>query len=193
MRRWIAFLDTKAKNDLLQQWGGIWNFLGDWVPPGKGQNSLLHGSFLSIDSWFIEGIAGIQLDPTQPGYHQFTVRPGIVGDLTWAKGEYDSLYGPIKTDWRLSDGWLTLTIDVPGNTLALVLMPAQDPTTVTESDRPALQSPGVRGLLQSSLNEDGTVPLQIAKTIDRTAVYRIGSGHYVFRARWRGTVSFDGR
>ena len=37
MQRWIAFLDTKTKDDLLQPWGGIWDFLGDWVPPGKGQ------------------------------------------------------------------------------------------------------------------------------------------------------------
>ncbi len=38
MRRWIAFLNTKAKNHQLQPWGGEWDFLGDWVPPGKGQD-----------------------------------------------------------------------------------------------------------------------------------------------------------
>ena len=38
MQRWIAFLQTKSKDHLLQKWGGIWDFLGDWVPPGKGQN-----------------------------------------------------------------------------------------------------------------------------------------------------------
>jgi len=38
MQRWIAFLQSKSRNHLLQKWGGIWDFLGDWVPPGKGQD-----------------------------------------------------------------------------------------------------------------------------------------------------------
>ena len=327
MQRWLAFLDTKAKAHLLQPWGGIWDFLGDWVPPGKGQgpgqrvddrstllfnncyyldnvttvanvaellgktdataayrkqaaaiakavqqeffhpetntyaggeqlyeampllvgvtpgdlqpavlnrleqeiavhkkghldtgvhgtyylikllvdrnrndlifqianqktypgwgymleqgattiweqwdgqNSLLHSSFISIGSWFIEGIAGIRLDPVQPGYKHFTVRPGVIGDLTWAKGEFDSPYGKIGTDWKLSNGWLTLAVVVPANTTATVIVPTQEPSTVTESGRPAEQSTGVRPV----------------KTTDRAAVYEVGAGHYVFRARW---------
>jgi hypothetical protein len=131
-----------------------------------GQNSLLHSSFLSIGSWFIEGIAGIQLDPARPGFRHFFIRPGIVGDLTWARGEHDSLYGKIRSDWRLSDGRLTLTVDVPANTSATVFVPTQDPSSVTESGRPAAQSPGVRPL----------------KPIDRAAVFKIGSGRYVFRS-----------
>jgi hypothetical protein len=332
MQRWIAFLNTKAKNNLLQPWGGIWDFLGDWVPPGKGQmpgervddrstllfnncyyldnvttianiakllgkaddaaayrkqaaaiaetvqreffhrdtntyacgeqlyealpllvgvtpkalqpavlkrleqeivvrkqghldtgihgtayliksllnhgrndlvfqivnqktypswgymldqgattlweqwdgqNSLLHSSFVSIGSWFIEGIAGIRLDPTRPGYHHFLVQPAVVGDLTWAKGEYDTLYGTIRTDWKLSDGWLTLAVDVPCNTSATVFMPTQDPSSATESNHPAAESPGVR----------------LQKTTDRAAVFQVGSGHYVFRARQKPTPS----
>jgi hypothetical protein len=325
MRRWIAFLDTKAKNHLLQPWGGIWDFLGDWVPPGKGQgpgervddrstllfnncyyldnmttiakvaelvgkpeeaaayrkqaaaiahavqreffhpesntyacgeqlyeampllvgvtpeplqaavmqrlqqeiavrkqghldtgihgtyyllkllternrndlvfmmasqktypgwghmldqgattiweqwdgqNSLLHSSFLSIGAWFIEGITGIRLDPAQPGYRHFVVRPGIVGDLTWAKGEHESPYGRIATDWKLSDGWLTLSVDVPANTSATVFVPTRAPFSVTESGQPAAQSSGVR----------------FVKAGDGAAVFGIGSGTYVFRA-----------
>ncbi len=34
MTRWLAFLETKAKDDLLQRWGGRWDFLGDWLWPG---------------------------------------------------------------------------------------------------------------------------------------------------------------
>jgi alpha-L-rhamnosidase len=33
-RRWLAFLETKAENDLLVRWGGKWDFLGDWLWPG---------------------------------------------------------------------------------------------------------------------------------------------------------------
>ena len=34
MKRWLEFLETKAKNNLLVRWGGEWDFLGDWLWPG---------------------------------------------------------------------------------------------------------------------------------------------------------------
>ncbi len=39
IQRWLAFLDSKAVDDLLVRWGGEWDFLGDWLWPGaKGVN-----------------------------------------------------------------------------------------------------------------------------------------------------------
>jgi alpha-L-rhamnosidase len=39
IERWLAFLETKSKDDLLVRWGGKWDFLGDWLWPGaKGVN-----------------------------------------------------------------------------------------------------------------------------------------------------------
>jgi alpha-L-rhamnosidase len=39
MQRWLAFLETKAKGNILRRWGGQWDFLGDWLWPGaKGVN-----------------------------------------------------------------------------------------------------------------------------------------------------------
>ena len=39
IQRWLAFLETKAKHDMLVRWGGEWDFLGDWLWPGaKGVN-----------------------------------------------------------------------------------------------------------------------------------------------------------
>jgi len=39
IRKWLAFLETKSKNDMLVRWGGEWDFLGDWLWPGaKGVN-----------------------------------------------------------------------------------------------------------------------------------------------------------
>ena len=39
IQRWLAFLETKAKENVLRRWGGEWDFLGDWLWPGaKGVN-----------------------------------------------------------------------------------------------------------------------------------------------------------
>jgi alpha-L-rhamnosidase len=37
---WLAFLETRARDNLLRRWGGPWDFLGDWLWPGaQGVNS----------------------------------------------------------------------------------------------------------------------------------------------------------
>lgn len=37
--RYVKFLDAKAVNDVLRDWGGGLTFLGDWVPPGRGMDT----------------------------------------------------------------------------------------------------------------------------------------------------------
>lgn len=42
MQRWLAFIETKMGDGILQPYSGIgagmdWSFLGDWVPPGRKQ------------------------------------------------------------------------------------------------------------------------------------------------------------
>jgi alpha-L-rhamnosidase len=34
MQRWLAFLETKSRDNMLVRWGGEWDFLGDWLWPG---------------------------------------------------------------------------------------------------------------------------------------------------------------
>jgi len=36
IQRWLAFLDTHTKNNLLVRFGGEWDFLGDWLWPHAG-------------------------------------------------------------------------------------------------------------------------------------------------------------
>lgn len=33
IQRWLGFVETKSKNDMLVRWGGKWSFLGDWLWP----------------------------------------------------------------------------------------------------------------------------------------------------------------
>jgi len=44
MQKWLAFIETKMGDGILQPYSGIgagmdWSFLGDWVPPGRKQGS----------------------------------------------------------------------------------------------------------------------------------------------------------
>jgi len=57
-----------------------------WETWGYSRISLFHHCFLSIGAWPLEGVLGVRLDPKNPGYKHFFVKPGMVGDLTWARG-----------------------------------------------------------------------------------------------------------
>ena len=37
--RYVAFLETKCKDDVLRAYGGSMGFIGDWVPPRRGMNT----------------------------------------------------------------------------------------------------------------------------------------------------------
>jgi len=38
-KRWLEFIDARMQDGLLQPYGDpLWGFLGDWVPPGRGQS-----------------------------------------------------------------------------------------------------------------------------------------------------------
>ena len=173
----LKFLVKENRNDLIfpmaQQtdypsWGhmldlGATTFWERW----NGEESLIHTSFLSIGSWFTEGLAGIQPDEETPGFKHFFIRPSVVGNLTWARARYDSIHGTILSHWRIEGDRFQLQVQIPVNTTATIQLPARERTAVLESGQPADKAPGVRFVRREG----------------QTAVYRIGSGSYLFESR----------
>ncbi len=101
-----------------------------------GRGSHNHVLFADISAWCIRSLAGLRPDPSTPGFRRFIVEPGVVGDLTWAEAEHESIYGRIAVSWKRQGDRLVLEVRVPANTEATVILPTGDATAVTESDRP---------------------------------------------------------
>jgi alpha-L-rhamnosidase len=139
-----------------------------WEEWGGG-NSGIHSSFLSIGAWFIEGIGGIQGYESNPGFAHFLIRPGVVGDLKFARTKYRSIRGDIISNWQREGGKLSMDLTIPANTTATVFVPAKDAAGVAESGKPAGQAEGVKFL---RLEGD-------------YAVFGVGSGKYSFAAAFR--------
>jgi hypothetical protein len=118
-----------------------------------------------IVEWFHQELLGIQRDPTEVAFKKIIIRPRVTGQLAWAKGHYDCVYGRIASDWQIEQGRLTLAIEIPANTTATVYVPVGDPAAVAESGRPAGKSEGV----------------VFVRSEGGAAVYRVGSGRYTFR------------
>lgn len=80
-----------------------------------------HPMFGSIAEWFYRSLLGI--NPAAPGFKKIIIKPQPAGDLTFAKGSYNSLYGKISSDWKITQGKFTLKVGIPANTSAEIWVP----------------------------------------------------------------------
>lgn len=132
----------------------------------NGDASRNHPTFGCVGFWFYQGLAGIQPDVSAPGFKKIILRPAVVGDLAWVKARYDSIHGPILSDWKREGGQFTLNLTIPANTTATVFVPAKEAEAVTESGKPASQAEGVKFVRMDA----------------HAAVYAVGSGAYRFQS-----------
>ena len=100
--------------------------------------------FGDISAWFYKALAGINLIRPRPASSTIIIKPHVVGDLTSARAEYDSIRGRIVSDWRVVDGEFRLDLTIPANTTATVSLPIRDVAQVREGGRPVDRALGVR-------------------------------------------------
>jgi alpha-L-rhamnosidase len=112
----------------------IWERWDSWTIAGgfhkDGMNSFNHYSLGSVGEWLFRHVAGIDLDPDEPGYQRFVLRPFIGAGLDFARATYRSLHGEIASHWRRDGEQLTWTVTVPANTTAQVYIPSEPGTEV---------------------------------------------------------------
>jgi alpha-L-rhamnosidase len=123
-----------------------------------------HPMFGSVSEWFYKGLAGIQPAPDCVGFGKLLLKPQPVGDLTWVKASYDSVHGPVLSEWRKELGRFRWHVRVPVGATATAFVPATSQTQLRESGKPLERAPGVRFL---RMERDH-------------AVLALGSGDYQF-------------
>jgi alpha-L-rhamnosidase len=132
-----------------------------WESWDLGSRSRAHFFMGMTEQWFYDRVAGIGAGA--PGYKEITIRPHP-GGLHEAKASYESIHGRIESAWEERDDGFELKATIPVNTSATVYVPTDSAASVTESGRPAAESPGVRFLRM----EDGN------------AVFDVSAGQYRF-------------
>ena len=145
----------------------IWERWDGQKPDGSfqttGMNSFNHYAYGAIGEWMYNYILGIQDEVAYPGYKHFLLSPHVGGGLTYAKGHLETMYGPIRSDWKIDKGEFVYTIEIPVNTSAQVVLP-----------HAALQEVSLNG---KSLADE--VTMKAVQRNDETRV-RLGSGTYQF-------------
>lgn len=100
---------------------GLTTLTEQW-DPRKG-NSWNHFMLGQIEEWFYQSLAGIVPDDQNPGFKHFFIQPQVVGDMTFVKATYKSIYGEIASAWEKKDGKLILKVEIPVNTSATIKLP----------------------------------------------------------------------
>ena len=138
-------------------WWERWN--GDTGDPAM--NSYNHYAFGSVVAWVYRDVAGIDTTLMSPGFHEIVIRPRLDARVNRARGEYDSVYGKIVTDWTGTPaGPFTLKVNIPANTTAKVYLPAIANATATQDGQPV-----------NAEQESGNY------------VVRVGAGSYEFQVK----------
>jgi alpha-L-rhamnosidase len=146
----------------------IWERWDGQKPDGSfqspGMNSFNHYAYGAIGEWMYRVVAGLELDPAEPGYKHVLVQPQPGGGLTSAEARLETLYGEAASGWSLDGRKRTVMATVPPNAHGTVRLPAATLAGVTEGGLAVAAAPGVR-----SARQDGA-----------DVVVEVGSGRYRF-------------
>ena len=144
----------------------MWERWDGWTPEkgyeDSGMNSFNHYAFGSAGEYLFGMVGGIR--SIDPGYKKIRIEPVIQPGLSWAKVDYDSIQGKIASHWTRNAQGLTMDVEIPVNTKAIVCVPAKNRSEITESGGPIVDNQAIQYLRM----EKGA------------AIFEIGSGHYRF-------------
>jgi alpha-L-rhamnosidase len=151
---------TRGATTIWERWDGV-------KPDGSLQNPAMNSFnqyvYGSVGDWMYRVVAGINTDPSAPGYKRVLVKPKLGDTLRFANSHYVTPYGMLRVSWRINDGILSLDVTVPPNSTALVSLPKARLSAVRESALPIVSS---REMISRQSGEDVDVD--------------IGSGEYHF-------------
>ena len=159
---------TRGATTMWERWDGI---RPDSSFEDPGMNSFNHYAFGAVGDWMYRNIGGIDVDPAAPGYRRSRIAPRPGAGLTNASASLETLYGTLKSAWKVAGGRFVLDVTVPANTSAEVTLWNARMDQVREGDRPLTAGEGVRA----------------ARPLGSDVVVEVGSGHYVFTVT--GTVT----
>jgi len=119
-------LGYMAKNGATTIWE-LWN--GNTADPAmnSGNHVMLLGDLIMWEYGYLAGIK-----PLEPGYSKIQLKPYPLSGLDWINSSYESLYGTIKSDWKVSNGKFTWDFEIPANTTAVVYTPGKDGTWTSQ-------------------------------------------------------------
>ncbi|MEA4917822.1 family 78 glycoside hydrolase catalytic domain [Proteiniphilum sp.] len=112
----------------------------------NSMNSFNHYSFGAIGSWMYNHSLGIERDENHPGFKHFVLQPepDPTGEMTFAKGHYDSMYGRIESSWERKGDICQYRFTVPANSSATLYLQAAGVDMIKEGNKPLTKSKEIK-------------------------------------------------
>ena len=150
----------------------IWERWDGQKPDGSfqdaGMNSFNHYAYGAIGDWMYRVVAGIEVDPSAPGYKQILIQPQPGGGLTRVRASHLTPFGRVECWWELKAKRIEIGVEVPANTRATIRLPGAAAAQVTEGDKPLVAGDGIETI----------------KANGDAFVLEVGSGRYRFEYDW---------
>jgi alpha-L-rhamnosidase len=145
---------------------------GWWIEQGAtttwerwdGEGSRNHPMFGGGIVWFYRVLAGMNADPSQPGYRNIIFKPQPAGDVRFASYSNETPFGTAAIKWKKEAEAFKLDIHVPVGSTATVYMPASNAKQVKES----------------GTEIKGKSAVRFQKMENGYAIFTVGSGDYSF-------------
>lgn len=106
----------------------IWERWDGWTPEkgfqDKGMNSFNHYAYGAVGAWMYRTVAGLELDPEEPGYAHILFRPRPGGSITWAEAKLQTPLGEAGIRWESTGDTLQLQFTVPAKSRATFQPPS---------------------------------------------------------------------
>lgn len=99
-----------------------------------GMNSFNHYAYGAIGDWMYRVSAGIETKAA--GYKQLVLQPHPSKKLSYSKASFESSYGTIASGWERKGNTIQVTVKIPANTEATVVLPVTSLSKVMESGKP---------------------------------------------------------
>ena len=141
-----------------ERWDGI---KPDSTFQDVGMNSFNHYAYGAIGDWMYRVVAGIELG--KAAYKHILIQPhpnDTLKTLTFAKATLNSPHGLIESGWEKTAMGMKITVKIPANTTATIVLPTMDAESLTENRQ----------------KWNGAKPL----SRDGKTMIEVGSGDYVF-------------
>ena len=128
MPSWRYMVDHGATT-IWERWDGWTEERGFQAP---AMNSFNHYALGSVGEWLYRFVLGIEPAPGKAGFSRIALRPHPGGQLSWARGSYQSRWGLISAGWRRDGGAFSYQVEVPPGVTGSVHLPSGDPYEVRD-------------------------------------------------------------
>lgn len=103
----------------------------EWETMEGPTNSLNHPMHSGFAAYFFESLGGIKSSKEHPGYKEFIVNPEFPGAIKSTSVSIPTPYGTIQNNWKLNENRFSMTLQVPYNTKARIVLTKKELTSLT--------------------------------------------------------------